>query len=138
MPAAEEDILLRKGIRPTTNRILVVRALLHASAPMSMSMLEEEISSVDKSGIFRALSLFAEHELVHVVEGGDNMTRYELCHGGDHCTIDDMHVHFYCEKCHRTFCFADVPVPKVEYPAGFAVSGANYMARGLCRDCREK
>ena len=107
MPAAEEDILLRKGIRPTTNRIL-------------------------------ALSLFAEHELVHVVEGGDNMTRYELCHGGDHCTIDDMHVHFYCEKCHRTFCFADVPVPKVEYPAGFEVSGANYMARGLCRDCRER
>ena len=81
------------------------------------------------------LNLFVEHDVVHLVEGGDNMAKYEMCGGEDHCSLDDMHIHFYCTECHRTFCFNDVPVPKVAYPEGFAVRSANYMAKGVCPSC---
>ena len=52
------DILIAHGIRPTANRILVVRALLAADRPMSLTELEHKILTLDKSGIFRALTIF--------------------------------------------------------------------------------
>ena len=45
---------------------------------MSLSELEYKILSIDKSGIFRALTLFREHHLVHVIEDGGDGVRYEL------------------------------------------------------------
>ena len=131
----EEDILRHKGVKATPNRILVARELLRAESPLSLSQLEERLSTVDKSSIFRVLNLFVEHDVVHLVEGGDNMAKYEMCGGEDHCSLGDMHIHFYCTECHRTFCFNDVPVPKVAYPEGFAVRSANYMAKGVCPSC---
>ncbi len=134
----EEELLANKGVRTTPNRILVARTLRRSLSPMSLSQLETELSTVDKSSIFRVLSLFVDHGIVHVVEGGDNVAKYELCHGEDHCSLDDMHIHFYCTECHRTFCFADIPVPKVECPEGFRIRNANYMAKGLCPECSRK
>lgn len=129
------DILQSHGIRPTANRILTVRALASAGRPMSLSELEHKLLTVDKSGIFRALSLFREHRLVHVIEDcGDGM-RYELCMSNDTANDDDVHVHFYCERCRRTFCIDDVPVPPVALPDGYIQISANYMVKGLCPEC---
>ena len=55
----EEDILRHKGVKATPNRILVARELLRAESPLSLSQLEERLSTVDKSSIFRVLNLFA-------------------------------------------------------------------------------
>ena len=104
------DILIAHGIRPTANRILVVRALLAADRPMSLTELEHKILTLDKSGIFRALTIFRDNHLVHVIEDGGGSARYELC-TSDGEADDDLHVHFYCESCHRTFCIDNVPVP---------------------------
>ena len=64
----EEDILRHKGVKATPNRILVARELLRAESPLSLSQLEERLSTVDKSSIFRVLNLFVEHDVVHIVE----------------------------------------------------------------------
>ena len=131
-----EALLVAHDIKPTANRIVVAKALAEAERPMSLTELEYKILSIDKSGVFRALTLFREHHLVHVIEDGGDGVRYELCHshqGHDH--DDDQHVHFYCERCHRTFCIADVPIPHVTLPQGYVLSDVNYMAKGLCPDC---
>lgn len=130
------ELLAGRGIRPTSNRILVVKELAAAGRPLSLSEMEHRLLTVDKSGIFRALSLFREHRLVHVIENGDGGVRYELCaaHGGD-AADDDTHVHFYCESCHRTFCIDNEPVPQVELPAGYSMRSVNYVVRGLCPEC---
>jgi len=128
------EMLEQHGIKPTANRITIVRTLASADGPMSLTELEYKILTIDKSGISRALALFRERHLVHTIENGD-FTRYELCmsHGEED---DDMHVHFYCERCHRTTCLEDVPLPEVELPGGFAVTSAEYMVRGICPECR--
>ena len=59
------DKLTRKGIKPTANRILVYKALLSHSAPMSLGDMENLMPSMDKSSIFRTLTLFLEHDVVH-------------------------------------------------------------------------
>ena len=125
-------------IKPTANRIVVARTLAAAERPMSLSELEYKILSIDKSGIFRTLTLFREHHLVHVLEDGGDGVRYELCHSHDHHREDDdQHVHFYCEHCHRTFCLADTPIPHVTLPDGYEALSTNYMVKGLCPECRK-
>ncbi len=126
------------GIKPSANRILILRALLAAHRPLSMTELETELESVDKSIISRTLATFREHHLLHALEDGGDSLRYEVCHCSDEEADTDRHVHFHCEACGRTFCFEDMPIPAVTYPEGFDVHHANYMAHGLCPDCRSK
>jgi len=132
-----EALLVAHDIKPTANRIVVAKTLAAAERPMSLSELEYKILSIDKSSVFRVLTLFREHHLVHVIEDGGDGVRYELCHSHDgHAEDDDQHVHFYCERCHRTFCLHDTPIPTVSLPEGYRLTSINYMVKGLCPECR--
>ena len=134
-----EALLTEHGIKPTANRIVVAKTLADAQRPLSLSELEYQILSIDKSGIFRALTLFREHHLVHVIEDGGDGVRYELCHSHNgHDSDDDQHVHFYCERCHRTFCLSDTPIPTIVLPDGYQLQSINYMVKGICPDCALK
>lgn len=131
-----EGILSRYGIKPTANRILVMRELMKTSRPISLADLEKFLGfSMDKASIFRVLELFREKEMVHVIEDGSRSLKYELCHGPLHHTISDEHVHFYCEKCKETYCFENVSVPQINMPDGFYPHSVNYVIKGICPKC---
>lgn len=131
-----EDILTRKEVKPTSNRILVMRELIKASHPVSLADLEISLGfSMDKASIFRVLELFSEKDIIHVIEDGSRSLKYELCHSGTHHTISDQHVHFYCERCKETYCLEDVSVPLVNIPEGFSPHAINYMIKGICPKC---
>lgn len=133
-----EEILLAAGVQPTPNRLLVLRELQRAGRILSLRELEDRIDTVDKSGIFRVLRLFADHHLVHEIDDGSGSAKYEPCHIG-HChddQHDDQHIHFYCRRCHRTFCLDDIPVPHVELPHGYRSEETNYVIKGLCPACQ--
>ena len=127
-------ILEEHGIKATANRILIATALSDAGRPLSMMELEERIETIDKSGIFRCLNTFKEHHLVHSIEDVEG-TRYELClsHDSDH--DEDTHVHFYCERCHRTFCLDNIHIPPVVLPKGYDSRTSNYLVKGICPEC---
>lgn len=132
-------LLESHGIKPTANRILVAKALAEETYPMSMKELEQTIVTLDKSSVFRVLTLFRDHHLVHDVEDGEGNVRYELCmHNSAEGFDDDVHAHFYCEQCHRVFCLEQTAVPEVEVPEGFTARSVNYLIKGLCPDCRRK
>ena len=128
-------LLEEHDVKPTANRLIVLRTLDAAGRPMSLSELEYKILTIDKSGIFRTLSLFREQHLVHVIEDGGDGVRYELCHSHHDGIDDDLHVHFYCEQCQKTYCLDHIPVPDVDLPEGFAMSSVNYMVKGICPHC---
>lgn len=133
-----ETILTAKGIKPTSNRILVLRELSGATRPMSLADLETALDTLDKTSIFRVLELFAENDIVHVIEDGSRSLKYELCHGDIRHSISDQHVHFYCERCMQTFCLEDISVPQIAIPAGFVPHSVNYMLKGFCPKCSAK
>lgn len=133
--ALETEILEKKGVKPTPNRVLVLRAMLGAGRPLSLSELEIMLDSVDRSSIFRVLTMFADRHVVHELEDGSGMAKYEVCSGEEECTVEDMHVHFYCESCHRTYCFRDMHIPGIELPEGFRMDSVNYMVKGICPTC---
>ena len=130
-----EGLMLEHGIKPTANRILILRSLLAAGRPLSMTEIEIGLESVDKSIISRTLSVFRKHRLLHALADGESV-RYEVCHCAEEEEDSDRHVHFHCELCGRTFCIEDLPVPAVRYPAGFEVESVEYMAHGVCPECR--
>lgn len=132
-----ERLLDEKNVKPTANRILVARALSKVSHPVSLNVLEAAMEfSMDKVSVFRVLELFAEKDVVHVIEDGSRSVKYELCGNPNHHSIDDQHVHFYCEQCKETFCFETVKVPVVEMPESFAPRAINYMVKGRCPKCK--
>ena len=129
-------LLSQHDIKPTANRILVARTLDTAGRPLSMSELESKLKTVDKSVISRTLALFREHHMVHVIEDGSDGVRYELCRSHDQDHDDDMHVHFYCERCHRTYCLDGIKIPPVQLSGGFIMNSVNYSVKGLCPHCK--
>lgn len=124
------------GIKPTANRIVVARTLAGAQRPLSLSELEERILSIDKSNVFRALTLFRDHHLVHVIADGGDGVRYELCHSHDNDHDDDAHAHFFCERCRRTFCLDNTAIPSVTLPKGYTMTTATFLVKGICPDCQ--
>lgn len=131
-------LLEKKGVKATPNRILVLRALIDIARPVSLSELEEILPTMDKSSIFRVLTFFAEQHLVHDIEDGSGLLKYEACTSETACALEDMHAHFYCEVCKQTFCFRTTHIPEIDYPEGFVVHAINYMAKGVCPHCARK
>lgn len=128
-------LLLAHGIRPTGNRTLVARALLVAEAPLSLSDLEAELGTVDKSNIFRALTLFRERRLVHTLEDEMGSLHYEICSSGESDADDDLHVHFFCRRCRKMSCLEGQPIPAVDVPQGYRAEAATFVVKGLCPKC---
>ncbi len=136
-----QDIISRlesKGIRPTANRILVMKTLMGEQNPQSLSNLERKMVSMDKSSIFRTLTLFLEHDVVHAFEDGRGVLCYELCEEKGACDHHDGHIHFYCESCQRSFCMEDIHIPSFELPEGFYPHSISFVIKGECPDCRKK
>lgn len=131
-----EEILNGKGIKPTSNRILVMKELMEALHPVNLAELEASLEfSIDKASIFRVLELFAEKDVVHVIEDGSRSLKYELCHSRTKHSIADQHAHFYCENCKETYCIESERVPIINMPDGFTPHSINYMIKGICPKC---
>ncbi|MCR4764668.1 MAG: transcriptional repressor [Bacteroidaceae bacterium] len=131
------EMLLEHGIRPTANRITLIKALSEAKYPLTMMELEDLVDTIDKSNIFRTLTLFREQHMVHVLEDGADAIRYELCHCHNDEHDNDVHVHFYCERCGQTYCLNDIPIPVVALPDGYSITTINYLVKGICQKCQQ-
>lgn len=130
-----EERMEHRGVKPTAMRLLVYRELERSTRPLSLKELEERMPTAERSTIFRALSVFLEHHLVHGIEDGGGAMRYEACTCDSTCTHDDLHGHFYCECCQRTFCLHELPVPRVSLPEGFQATTVSLMIKGICPEC---
>lgn len=132
------DLLTRRKIQPTAIRILVLQAMMQANRTVSLLDLENILDTVDKSSIFRTITLFLSHHLAHSIDDGTGSLKYAVCGETCSCDVEDLHTHFHCEKCNKTFCLKNIPTPVVSMPKGFTLSSINYVLKGLCADCAGK
>lgn len=133
-----EYSLNSNGIKPTANRILVMKELSKITHPVSLADLETALAPMDKASIFRVLEIFSEKDIVHVIEDGSRSLKYELCQGKDHHSVSDQHAHFYCEECGGVFCLDEVSLPQINIPGEYRVKSINFMFKGVCPDCAKK
>ncbi len=142
-----EDILQRAGVKPSPVRMLLLKCLQEATGPLSAQELEQRLETVDRSSISRTLAIFSSRHLVHTIDDGSGSCKFEICHAPechsaqreDHnagqTEYGDLHPHFYCENCHKTFCIDSVPLPHCPLPEGFRAHSANFVIKGLCPEC---
>lgn len=132
------ELLTQRNIQPTAIRILVLQAMMQANRTVSLLDLENILDTVDKSSIFRTITLFLSHHLAHSIDDGTGSLKYAVCGETCSCDVEDLHTHFHCEKCNKTFCLKNIPTPVVSLPKGFTLSSINYVLKGLCADCTGK
>jgi Fur family ferric uptake transcriptional regulator len=130
--------LEKREIRPTALRLLILRTMLNEKRTVSMTDLEDLLLTVDKSTIFRTITSFLSNHLIHCIDDGTGSLKYGVCEDSCNCCINELHPHFYCEHCHRTFCLKNDHIPVVSVPENFSVNSANYVLKGLCSECSKR
>ena len=85
---------------------------------------------------YRALDQLADVNLVHRIDLGDGVARFEPAHpGGEH------HHHLVCGECGKVDTFDDPAleraVSRVAASHGYTLAGHDVVLRGACGDCRK-
>ena len=135
---SDEQVLDNAGIRVTAVRLMVWRKIRHHfSDAFSLGDLEDSLPTVDRSTLFRILTLLTDAHLLHHIDDGTGSQKYCVCHLDDtrHC---EGHVHLTCGHCHRTYCLPHVRIPSVPLPQGFIPEETEYVVKGICADCAKK
>lgn len=130
-----EQRLRNAGIRVTSVRILVYKTIyeqMHNA--FSLQDVMDLLPYADNSSVFRALTLFAEHHLLHQIDDGSGMHKYCVCRCGE---FKCHHVHLTCTRCGSTTCLTDRPIPQVEIPDEFLALEAEFVVKGLCAECQK-
>lgn len=127
-----ENIFTEAGIKPTAIRIMVMKEIISYNHPFTLADMEDRLNTVDKSTLFRTLTLFLEHQILHDVDNGNGSKIYCRCE----CTsVHTSHIHFTCTCCGETFCIKDIDISNVPHPKGFIVNDMSCVMKGLCPKC---
>ncbi|NLC54094.1 MAG: transcriptional repressor [Firmicutes bacterium] len=127
------DTLNRVGIRPTHQRIEIMKYLVkhrvHPTAEMIYTELKTAIPTFSKTTVYNTLKLLEEKGVILALATDEDQVRYEA----------DLspHGHFKCVRCGELF---DVGIPEMVSPAleieGNLVLEYQVLVKGVCRQCR--
>jgi Fur family ferric uptake transcriptional regulator len=134
--AGLEELLQRKGVRPTRQRLRVLEELAaerdDATAQTLWQRLRADEESIGLATVYRTLSLLHEHGVVDALSHHGTERCYRLC-------ADGHHHHLYCERCHRVVeideCTLGSWVDDVAERHGFVASEHRVEINGICADC---
>lgn len=135
---SDEQTLDNAGVRVTAVRLLIWKTIRSGfDNAFALADLESALPTVDRSTLFRTLAVLTEAHLLHEIDDGSGSQKYCVCHLDDtrHC---QGHIHLTCRVCHRTFCLTNVKIPPAPLPEGFVQEEAEYVVKGICKDCSEK
>ncbi len=137
--ARAEEIMKEKGLKITTPRVQVMRALLehpHAHSVYALRRCDENLKKVNAVTLYRILEVFVRIGLAHRVSGNEFRA----------CDISELgnspkgcHLLLICDECgsveevHDETC-REVAVAK---KSGFEVFAHVNEIHGLCRDCKK-
>jgi Fur family ferric uptake transcriptional regulator len=131
--------LRRTGARAGGARDAVIAYLAEQRCCVSAQEVFEGLRTggraIGIASVYRVLERLAELRLVHRVEFGGGITRFEPAHpGGEH------HHHLVCGGCGRVDTFDDADLERalarVAGVHGFALDEHDVVLHGACSDCR--
>lgn len=136
MPSDEIQTILHKaGLKFTPGRAALIELLIHADQPLTQEEISQSLSGtgLNKVTIYRALESFLEAGLVHRLESGDRVWKFDYCGCGHrgHC-----HPHFICRSCGKIECMREIDLRGVnESKDGYLIEEQEVYFKGLCPKC---
>lgn len=136
MAPTAQTLLAEHGVRPTRQRLAVLRALTaepnDATAQEIHARLTAAGESIGLATVYRTLSLLGEHDAVDTLMHHPGEVCYRLCGAGHHH-------HLVCDACHRVVelggCDLDGWLAALAGQHGFTVSAHTVEVTGTCADC---
>jgi Fur family ferric uptake transcriptional regulator len=136
-PSELTDLLVRKGVRATRQRVEVLSELAReqhdATAQALWGRLRRRGRNVGLATVYRTLALLSESGVVDALSHHGTETCYRLCAEGHHH-------HLLCSGCHRVIelddCGLSDWVDAVSERHDFATVEHRVELVGLCPSCR--
>jgi Fur family ferric uptake transcriptional regulator len=128
-------LLRQRGLRATAQRLAVLRAVSdapHATADIVAETVRAEIGTISLQGVYDALGVLVDTELVRRIEPSGSPARFEA-------RVGDNHHHVICRQCGR---MADVDCAVGAAPCltaaddmGYEIDEAEVIYWGRCPEC---
>lgn len=135
----QAEVLLReRGLKVTTPRLLVLKALLDAHRPTSAQELLESLvgEGLDQVTVYRTLTTLTEINVAQQVSTIDGSRRFEV-HVCEGCRVD--HPHLQCRICGALDCLEEGIMPAPLIPTrlgGYLIDEAKLYLFGTCPTCQ--
>lgn len=134
--ATFSSYLKKKGLKITTQRLLVAEKIFSIHAHFTAESLQEELKDrrdeISKATIYRILSIMVEAGLLKEHNFGKDYKYYEHIIGHEH------HDHIICVECGRIVEFVDERIEELQKKAaienGFTITGHDLNIYGVCAD----
>jgi Fur family ferric uptake transcriptional regulator len=133
------DELRRSGARAGGARDAVIAHLAAQDCCLSAQEVFDELRAggraVGLASVYRVLDQLAEMGLVHRIDLGHGVARFEPAHPGGH-----HHHHLVCGECGTIETFDDrrleQAVSRVAGSRGYTLEGHDVVLHGTCNECR--
>ena len=126
--------LAHNGYRLTQPRRLLFEVLADTDQPRSLTTIHELLSTIDRSSIYRTLTLYQQLNIVRVVHVGWKKL-YELAE-----PFSPHHHHLQCTVCGELL---DIDTPALEHLTesiahhyGYTLTSHHFELEGICSRCR--
>lgn len=134
------DHMVKRGLRSTDQRRLIVETFFQAAHHISIEELLAEVrqkdSRVGYATVYRTLKLLTECGVAFERKFGDGLTRYELADESSH------HDHLICVECGKIIEFEEPKIEELQERIaarhGFILKTHKHEMYGTCADCQAK
>jgi Fur family ferric uptake transcriptional regulator len=135
-----QTYMVKKGLRSTDQRKLIVETFFHSDNHVSIEELLAEVRASDPrvgyATVYRTLKLLTECGVAYERRFGDGLTRYELADETTH------HDHLICVECGDIVEFEESRIEdlqeKVARKYGFELRSHKHELYGSCPTCQAK
>ena len=132
--------MLRRGLRSTEQRRLIIDTLFTAREHVTIDRLLEQVRATDPrvgyATVYRTLKLLTESGVAQEHHFGDGHTRYELADSEAH------HDHLICVECGSITEFEEPAVEalqdRIATRHGFEIRAHKHELYGVCAECQRK
>ncbi len=133
-----ESVLIKHQIRPTAIRLLMYNFLQEKKVAVTLNDIESGFDKSERTTLYRTIKTFEKKGLVHQIDDGTGVAKYALDDStSSSSNMQDLHLHFHCNKCHETVCLTDHKIPHISLPKGYISKDMNLVIKGVCDKCSE-
>ena len=133
-----ESVLIKHQIRPTAIRLLMYNFLQEKKVAVTLNDIESGFDKSERTTLYRTIKTFEKKGLVHQIDDGTGVAKYALDDStSSSSNMQDLHLHFHCNKCNETVCLTDHKIPHISLPKGYISKDMNLVIKGVCDKCSE-
>lgn len=131
------DACQKNKIKITPQRVEIFRELIryddHPSVKKVYQRVKKKFPNISFDTVNRTLQTFANMGISKIVEGHENVRRYD--------GVVERHHHFHCLKCHRIIDIYDERLEKIDIPMDLdeklTVFDSKIVFEGICDRCKK-